>query len=135
MGNVNITIDMEKEFLKAQIKNNGMIGKMAFYTGYPEKEIIINSKDLFKAILKDVEELEEKKNENAMPIEAYEKRLNEANETISSLLKENKDCENIIDKLQQVIVAQSIQLLDVHTENKKMQEYTRKLVEDTKDPK
>lgn len=63
MDNENITIDMEKEFLKAQNENNGVVRKMAFFIGYPPKEIIINAKDLYKAILKDLEELEKRKHE------------------------------------------------------------------------
>lgn len=131
MEKTTITIDMEKEFLKAQIKNDGMVSKMAFTC----EGILLPAKDLYKAMLIDLEELEEKKNEDAMPIEAYEKRLTESNETISRLLKENKNYENTIDKLQQVIVAQATQLLDAHTGNKKMKEYIEKLLENSEDEK
>lgn len=121
--------NMKKKFLEA-VNEHSTIRTMKFFVGYPPRWVSINTEDLCQAILKDVEELEEKKNE-----EEYEKQLKESNETVSSLLKTNKDYENTIDKLQQVIVAQATQLLDVHTENKKMKEYIEKLLKDAEDPK
>jgi len=120
--------NMKKKFLEA-VNEHGTIRTMKFFVGYPPRWVSVKTEDLCQAILKDVEELEEK------PIEAYEKRLTESNETVSRLLKTNKDYENTIDKLQQVIVAQATQLLDVHTENKKMKEYIEKLLKDAEDPK
>ena len=38
MEKANITIDKEKEFLKAEIKHDGMIGKMAFIQTTQEKK-------------------------------------------------------------------------------------------------
>ena len=76
-----------------------------------------------------MEELEQKKNETAMPIEEYEKRLTESNETISRLLKENKDYENTINKLQKVIVAQALRI-----ELRKWDRKTEQLA-DNEDPK
>ncbi len=127
MKKANITTDMKKEFLNAQIKSDMMIRTMCFMVGYPPKETLISANDLYQAILKDVEELEEKKNETSMPREAYEMRLKESNETVCELLESNNDYQQKLDKLQRVIVAQAIQLVDVHSVNTQLNENIKKL--------
>lgn len=109
--NIPIDKNMKKQFLQA-INRHGSIRTMDFFLGYPPKWVSVKTEDLCQAILKDVEELEEKKNENGMPIEAYEKRLNEANE----LLNNKRIYENAIDRLQEVIVSQALKIVELKKE-------------------
>lgn len=112
---ISIDKNMKKKFLQA-INRHGDIRTMNFFLGYPPKWVSVKTEELCEAIFKDVEELEEKKNATEMPREAYEKRLNEANETVSKLLNNKRIYENEIDRLQEVIVSQALKIVELKKE-------------------